>query len=106
MQTIGVEPYVSIEVLAKTFMVSISTIRTWMRAGYIPNSTYIKIGATYRFQPKRVEAALTAVSNQQDPEKAVQAVKYVETETVTSVDDEPQEQLAFTFKGASVDDDI
>jgi len=98
MQSTGVEPYVSIEVLAKTFMVSISTIRTWMRAGYIPSSTYIKIGSTYRFQPKRVEAALAAVSNQQDPEQAVEEITSVET-------DEPQKQLTFTFN-TSTDDDI
>lgn len=99
MQDTGVEPYVPIEVLAKNFAVSVSTIRTWMRAGYIPSSSYIKIGSTYRFQPKRVEAALTAVSNQQDPEEAVQHAQQ-ETEV-----QQEQEQLSFTFS-ATADDDL
>lgn len=50
--------YVSVEALAKYFSVSISTIRAWMRQGFIPADTYIKIGTTYRFHPEKVEAAL------------------------------------------------
>lgn len=98
MQNTGVEQYVPIEALAKNFSVSVSTIRTWMRAGYIPSSTYIKIGATYRFQPKRVEAALAAVSNEQDPETAI---KQVEPEQ----EEQSQEQLVFKFS-ITADDDI
>ena len=40
---------VPIEDLAKHFMVSVSTVRAWVRQGLIPDETYIKVGGTYRF---------------------------------------------------------
>lgn len=52
-------PYVPIEDVAKYFAVSISTIRAWIRQGIIPKNTYIKVGATYRFNLLDVEHALT-----------------------------------------------
>ena len=53
-----VEPFVPIEDVAKHFAVSISTIRAWLRAGHIPQNTYVKIGNTYRFKLPAVAAAL------------------------------------------------
>ena len=53
--------FVPIEDLAKHFVVSISTIRTWVRQGYIPKETYLKIGNTYRFDLAKVSDALTGV---------------------------------------------
>jgi excisionase family DNA binding protein len=52
------EPYVPIEELAKYFTVSVSTIRSWVRTGRIPEGTYLKIGTTYRFKISDVEKAL------------------------------------------------
>jgi excisionase family DNA binding protein len=52
-------PYVPIEDVAKYFAVSISTIRAWIRQGIIPKDTYIKVGATYRFNLLDVENVLT-----------------------------------------------
>ena len=43
-------PYVPIEDVAKHLSVSVSTIRAWVRQGYIPKATYIKVGNTYRFR--------------------------------------------------------
>ncbi len=54
------EPFVPIEVLAKHFTVSVSTIRAWLRQGYIPTDTYVKIGNTYRFNVSAVVQALSA----------------------------------------------
>ena len=53
------EPFVQIEELAKHFAVSISTIRSWVRQGHIPKTTYIKIGNTYRFNKTSATEALT-----------------------------------------------
>jgi excisionase family DNA binding protein len=52
------ETYVQIEDVAKYFAVSVSTVRAWLRQGYIPKDTYLKIGNTYRFKLKDVEASL------------------------------------------------
>ena len=54
------EKFVLIEDMAKYFLVSVSTVRGWLRQGHIPKSTYIKIGNTYRFNLPAVVAALTA----------------------------------------------
>lgn len=53
------DKFVPIEDLAKHFVVSISTVRTWVRNGYIPRETYLKIGNTYRFNLPKVIDALT-----------------------------------------------
>ena len=52
-------PYVPIEDVAKYFSISISTVRAWIRQGIIPKDTYIKVGATYRFNLADVENVLT-----------------------------------------------
>jgi excisionase family DNA binding protein len=51
-------PFVTLEDVAKYFVVSASTVRTWVRNGTIPKETYIKIGYAYRFKLPEVEAAL------------------------------------------------
>ena len=62
------ETFVPIEDLAKHFTVSISTVRAWVRQGYIPKDTYIKVAGTYRFCIPKVVAALTAAPKD-EPEK-------------------------------------
>lgn len=59
------EPLVPIEDLAKKFTVSVSTVRAWLRQGYIPPSCYVKIGSTYRFDLAKVMEFLI---NQNKPE--------------------------------------
>jgi hypothetical protein len=54
------EPFVPIEALAKQFTVSVSTVRAWLRQGYIPKDTYVKVGYTYRFNVSQVVAALSS----------------------------------------------
>jgi excisionase family DNA binding protein len=54
------EPFVPIEELAKHFTVSVSTVRAWVRQGYIPKDTYLKIGNTYRFNVSKVVEALSS----------------------------------------------
>jgi excisionase family DNA binding protein len=53
-------PFVTIEVVAKRFIVSVATVRTWVKTGAIPKHTYLKIGNTYRFNLPEVETALTS----------------------------------------------
>jgi excisionase family DNA binding protein len=52
-------PYVPIEDVAKYLSVSLSTVRAWVRQGYIPKHTYIKVGNTYRFRLAAVVEHLT-----------------------------------------------
>jgi excisionase family DNA binding protein len=67
-----VETFVPIEELAKHFSVSVSTIRAWIRQGYIPKDSFLRIGSTYRFKISEVEASLieskrrTIVSTKED----------------------------------------
>lgn len=53
-------PYARIDVIAKFFDVSQSTIRGWVKDGTIPSTAYIKSGRTYRFRLTEVEHALLA----------------------------------------------
>lgn len=53
-------PYVTLEVAAKHFLVSLSTFRSWVRAGTVPKDTYIQMGSVYRFDLPAVETALRA----------------------------------------------
>ena len=54
-------PLVTIEGVAEHFVVSVATVRTWLRNGTIPKHTYLKIGNTYRFKlPALVEALVNA----------------------------------------------
>jgi hypothetical protein len=62
------EPLVPIEELAKKFTVSISTARAWVREGYIPSHTYVKIGSTYRFDLPKVMEALMTLKPKTEPE--------------------------------------
>jgi hypothetical protein len=52
------DSYVPIDDLADHLTVKASTIRQWVNKGYIPNTTYIKVGYTYRFNIPEVVAAL------------------------------------------------
>lgn len=91
--------YVTVEALAKHFSVSISTIRAWLRQGYIPADTYIKIGTTYRFSPDKVEAAL--VSKTQEDLAAEDQDEEVVTQT-------SEDQMEFPFdadQDPTVDED-
>lgn len=53
-------PYVTLEDAAKHFLVSVSTFRSWVRAGIVPKDTYIQAGSVYRFDLPAVAAALRA----------------------------------------------
>ena len=77
------EPFVPIEDLAKQFTVSVSTVRAWVRQGYIPKDTYLKIGNTYRFNVPAVIKALSSVPKDEPEEpKAVDPHAPVQLELV------------------------
>jgi excisionase family DNA binding protein len=50
--------FVQIEDIARKLQVSVSTIRTWVRQGHIPEDTYIQVGKTYRFSEQDVLESL------------------------------------------------
>jgi excisionase family DNA binding protein len=78
------EPFVPIEELAKQFTVSVSTVRAWVRQGYIPKDTFLKIGNTYRFNVPEVIKALSSVPKD-------------EPEAPKAVDPKAPVQLEFIF---------
>jgi excisionase family DNA binding protein len=53
-------PFATIEEVAKYFVVSVATVRTWLRNGTIPKHTYLKVGNTYRFNLPDVATALVS----------------------------------------------
>jgi hypothetical protein len=53
-----IEPYVPIAKLAEHLHIKVSTVRNWVKYGYIPRSAYIKIGNTYRFHLQDTVKAL------------------------------------------------
>lgn len=57
---------VPIEEVAKHFRVSVSTVRVWMRVGYIPRSSYLKIGSTYRFSIKKIVDYLNEIQTDEN----------------------------------------
>ncbi len=59
-------PFVLIDDVAKHFVVSVPTVRAWVRTGAIPKSTYIKIGTIYRFNLPLVVEALTTAPKQME----------------------------------------
>ena len=52
------QEYVPIESVADKFSVSISTVRSWIKKGFIPRNSYIKAGNTYRFKLDEIESSL------------------------------------------------
>lgn len=77
--------FVQIGALANKLQVSVSTIRAWVRKGYIPHNTYIKIGNTYRFSEEDVLESM------------------LNNRTVTMSDDEAFEEIEQTL--TTIDDD-
>ena len=65
-------PFVPIEECAKHFTVSVSTIRSWIRQGFIPKDTYLKVGLTYRFDLSAIITALSAHPDDELPEVPVE----------------------------------
>jgi excisionase family DNA binding protein len=61
------ESYVPVEEVADYLSVKISTIRQWVSKGFIPKSTYIKVGYTYRFNIPAVIEALIQDEEKTDP---------------------------------------
>tara|TARA_R110000823_G_scaffold203140_2_gene333989 strand:- start:541 stop:789 length:249 start_codon:yes stop_codon:yes gene_type:complete len=62
-----IESYVPVEEVADYLSVKVSTIRQWVNKGFIPKSTYIKVGYTYRFNLPAVIEALKQEEVNPDP---------------------------------------
>lgn len=52
------DKYITIQNLADHYLVSVSTIRAWIRTKKIPADAYLKIGSTFRFKLSEVDASL------------------------------------------------
>lgn len=61
---------ITIDELAKKLSVSISSVRSWVRQGFIPKDTYVQIAKTYRFDYDRVIEALKARNKTDEPTPA------------------------------------
>lgn len=61
------ESYVPVEEVADYLSVKVSTIRQWVNKGFIPKSTYLKVGYTYRFNLPAVIEALKQKEPAVDP---------------------------------------
>lgn len=61
------ESYVPVEEVADYLSVKVSTIRQWVNKGFIPKSTYLKVGYTYRFNLPAVIEALKQEEPAADP---------------------------------------
>lgn len=97
-------PFVTIENLAQYFCVSVSTIRAWVRQGYIPETTYIKLGNTYRFKRDEVAEALTKMRKEDvDPEAGAVSVFAAGAVGTVMVASQEDGQLEFDF---DADDDV
>lgn len=98
-------PFVTIENLAQYFCVSVSTIRAWVRQGYIPETTYIKLGNTYRFNREQVAEALTKMRKDEvEPDHNTLTVTAVGMTGTVMVETETEEdQLEFDF---DADEDV
>ncbi len=46
--------YIPIEKLADFLSLTVPTVRAWTRRGIIPNTDYIKVGQTYRYNWQKV----------------------------------------------------
>jgi excisionase family DNA binding protein len=73
-----VESYVPVEDVAEYLSVKVSTIRQWVSKGFIPKSTYIKVGYTYRFSIPAVIEALKQEEPSDDYEQEGQITKQLE----------------------------
>ena len=101
-------PFVTIETLAQYFSVSVSTIRAWVRQGYIPDDTFIKLGNTYRFNRAAVSEALMNMrksdTENDTPEDATVEVTGVEGSVLSMGEPVADEgQLEFDF---DADEDV
>lgn len=96
-------PFVTIESLAQYLQVSVSTIRVWVRNGHIPDTTYIKLGNTYRFNRDKAIEGLIAAQKAEQPESASMTVTATGTVGTIEVDVSNNKQLEFDF---DADDDV
>ena len=70
--------YVPVEDVAEHLSVKVSTIRQWVSKGFIPKSTYIKVGYTYRFNVPAVVEALKQEEPSDDQEQEGQITQQLE----------------------------
>jgi excisionase family DNA binding protein len=99
-------PFVTIENLAQYFHVSVSTIRSWVRQGHIPETTYIGLGNTYRFNRDAVASALTGM--ERDGEEEGHGVEIVSAtggvgSVIATPNNSEEDQLEFNF---DADEDV
>ena len=118
--------YVTLDELAAHVGVKVSTVRQWVKRGFVPRETYIKAGNTYRFCVEDVVAALrkeepkgryeTAIEKAADnlregkderPKRGVVTREMLEDFVSTHGEEtKPSEERAVEDMLAELDDDI
>jgi hypothetical protein len=63
--------YVEVNDVAQYFSVSTATVRVWVHKKYIPRSSYIKAGDTYRYNIASIEAHLTEEGEETHGERTI-----------------------------------
>lgn len=71
------ESYVPVEEVAEHLSVKVSTIRQWVNKGFIPKTTYIKVGYTYRFNIAEVVEALKQESPSENSDQITEQLDLV-----------------------------
>lgn len=61
--------YVTIQDVADHFLVSVSTVRSWIRTKALPPEAYLQVGNTYRFKLPTVEKYLQGANSTQFEKK-------------------------------------
>lgn len=87
--------YVTLEELAEHVGVKVSTVRQWVKRGFVPRSTYIKAGNTYRFCVEDVVIALRKEEpeeaegqHEEQPERAKAVSKQMLEDTIAALEQE------------------
>ena len=98
--------YVPIDVIAEFLSLKPNTLRTWVRMGFIPKSTYIKVGNTYRFSiPEVVKALKQDTSLLARKKEALDALpEYVDE--VSGIDDDEFSEIAHTATNFDDNEDL
>lgn len=77
--------YVTLDELAAHVGVKISTVRQWVKRGFVPRETYIKAGNTYRFCLEDVVASL----RKEEPKGRYEAAVEKAADNLREADDRP-----------------
>ena len=107
--------YVTLEELAEHVGVKVSTVRQWVKRGFVPRSTYIKAGNTYRFCVEDVVIALRKEEpkkaedqHEEQPERVKVVTKKMLDDTIVALEQEvePSQEANIEEMFSELDNDL